>query len=166
MAIGNLWKALTTQISQASNNTSRVGDVNSSQTTLESRVNQFGRTVVDTKDWTLLKKKIMDLFFEYAEQKTANTNYSQHVVYQQFSPPFQQSRHQMLPDTLPNSSYAQQISCLTPNASQSQNFDCSSPSNSSNFSDIVIRKRVFFSYGYDPNDELFLKIRHGKEIFF
>ena len=43
----------------------------------------FGRTVADsllqcdTKDWSRLKKKIMDIFFEYEEQKLTSNRFNQ-----------------------------------------------------------------------------------------
>ena len=77
-AKAELWKALTTQLSQGSSlNSHTESNLNAKQgaTQQEDRAYVFGRTVADSllqcdaKDWPRLKKKIMDIFFEYEEQK-------------------------------------------------------------------------------------------------
>ena len=78
-----LWKALANSLSNQSrqqNNHSiqqKTAEPSSSsqQNNLEIRANLFGKLVADNllqcdvSDWTYLKKKIMDLFFEYEQQK-------------------------------------------------------------------------------------------------
>ena len=72
MAKAELWKALTTSLTQKSNDDSREKQSSSvqNQSILEHRAQLFGNLVADNliqtdpKDLTLLKKKIMDLFFD------------------------------------------------------------------------------------------------------
>ena len=91
-AKAELWKALTTQLSQVSSlNSHTESNLNAKQgaTQQEDRAYVFGRTVADsllqcdTKDWPRLKKKIMDIFFEYEEQKLTSNRFNQTNTLQQ-----------------------------------------------------------------------------------
>ena len=86
-AKAELWKALTHSITQKnSNQQEKQGSSKSkyqrekeasskSESDLERRAELFGKLIADNllqcdpKDWTLLKKKVMDLFFDYEQQK-------------------------------------------------------------------------------------------------
>ena len=85
-AKAELWKALTNQLSQGSSlNSHTECNLNAKQGAMqqEDRVYVFGRTVADsllqcdTKDWPRLKKKIMDIFFEYEEQKLTSNCFNE-----------------------------------------------------------------------------------------
>ena len=85
-AKAELWKALTTQLSQGSSlNSHTESKLTAKQgaTQQEDRAYVFGRTVADsllqcdTKDWPRLKKKIMDIFFEYEEKKLTSNRFNQ-----------------------------------------------------------------------------------------
>ena len=76
---------LATQLSQGNSVNTRnedSGQIKLGLTTLEYRAHLFGHTVADSllqcdaKDWPLLKKKIMDLFFEYeGRESNASSHY-------------------------------------------------------------------------------------------
>ena len=94
-AIAELWKALTTQLSQGSSlNSHTESNLNAKQgaTQQEDRAYVFGRSVADsllqcdTKDWSRLKKKIMDIFFECEEQKlTSNSSKPMQHCYEMYT---------------------------------------------------------------------------------
>jgi len=109
-AKAQLWKALATQLTQGNSPTisQNQSNGNAKQSALEDKAHVFGRTVADsllqceTKDWPLLKKKIMDLFFEYEQQKSNDSRY-----YPMPAPIFQQQQHQ--PQHLPQHFYSDMI---------------------------------------------------------
>ena len=89
-AKAELWKALTMSITQKNTNQQEKQDYSNSEinhekevfskskgqtSDLERRAELFGKLVADNllqcdpKDWILLKKKVMDLFFDYEQQK-------------------------------------------------------------------------------------------------
>lgn len=84
-----LWKALAHSITHNPNNQSHIQQqqvqepsFSGTQSSLEQRAHLFGRLVADnllqcdTRDWTFLKKKVMDMFFEYEQQKEVSTSMS------------------------------------------------------------------------------------------
>ena len=82
-AKAELWKALTVSLqgNKSSNQTEHTtGIAHSSNNDLEKRAQLFGSMVADsliqceTKDWALLKKRIMDIFYEYDLQKAVPIN--------------------------------------------------------------------------------------------
>ena len=90
-AKADLWRALTESLNNKSNanNSQKQPDQGSSksQSDLEKRAHLFGDLIADnllqceTRDWTLLKKKIMDIFFEYEQQKQiATTPYQNYYL--------------------------------------------------------------------------------------
>ena len=71
-----LWKTLATSIAQKStSNEIPTQDSSNEMTPLEKRAQLFGKMVADSlmqcdqKDWPLLKKKVMDLFYDYEVHK-------------------------------------------------------------------------------------------------
>lgn len=78
MAKTELYRSLIKQLSAQPQ--SQVVQTQPSNSSLESRANLIGKLVADNllqydpKDWTYLKKKIMDLFFDYEQEKANLTN--------------------------------------------------------------------------------------------
>ena len=114
-AKAELWKALTTQLSQGSSlNSHTESNLNAKQgaTQQEDRAYVFGRTVADsllqcdTKDWPRLKKKIMDIIFEFEEQKLTSNRFNQTTT--PYSNQQQQAYAELLRNVYPSSAQNQQ----------------------------------------------------------
>ena len=89
----------------------------------------------DTKDWPLLKKKIMDIFFEYKEQKLTSNRFKQTTT--PYSNQQQQAYAELLRNVYPSSAKKQQPiihnNVMSPK-NQSSSQVAFSPSNSSTHS--------------------------------
>ena len=79
-AKADLWKALTQSITQKANSSNQQQpSCSTNKSDLIKRAEIFGNLVADNllqcdpRDWTLLKKKVMDLFFDYEQQKRLAT---------------------------------------------------------------------------------------------
>ena len=143
-AKAELWKTLTTQLSQGcSLNSHTVSNLNAKQgaTQQEDRAYVFGRTIADSlllcdaKDWPRLKKKIMDIFFEYEEQKLTSNPFNQTTT--PYSNQQQQAYAELFRNVYPSSAQNQQL--IIHNNVMSPTNQCSSqvafsPSNSSTHS--------------------------------
>ena len=114
-AKAELWKGLTTQLSQGSSlNSHTESNLNAKQgaTQQEDRANDFGRAVAnsllqcDTKDWPRLKKKIMDILFEYEEQKLTSNRFNQTTT--PYNNQQQQAYAELLRNVYPSSAQNQQ----------------------------------------------------------